>query len=91
MRPGGKATGSTRLELVASEVRAARPGGEASSLPEVEGEAGMPVTVVSLPGRRAGLEFVEKLLTVMLSAAPGSGCWQAGAGRESDPSPHWPS
>jgi hypothetical protein len=53
MRPEGKATGSTHLELVASEVRAARPGGEASSLPEVEGEAGMPVTVVSLPGRRA--------------------------------------
>jgi hypothetical protein len=27
------------------------------------GEAGTPVPVASLPGRRAGLEFVEKLLT----------------------------
>jgi hypothetical protein len=53
MRPEGKATGSTRLELVASEMPAARPSAKASSLPEVEGEAGMPVTVVSLPGRRA--------------------------------------
>jgi hypothetical protein len=33
----------------------------------------------------------SRVLTVMLPAAPGSGCWQAGAGRESDPSPHWPS
>jgi GntR family transcriptional regulator len=38
MRPEGRATG-THLELVASEVPAACPGGEASSLPEVEGEA----------------------------------------------------
>jgi hypothetical protein len=28
-----------------------------------EGEAGYPVAVVWLPGRRAGLEVVEKLLT----------------------------
>ena len=77
MRPVGKATGSTRLELVASEVPAARPGGEASPLPEVEGEAGSPVTVVSLPARgrppqaaarRAGLVFVEKVLTSAMVA-----------------------
>jgi hypothetical protein len=30
---------------------------------EVEGEAGTPVTPVSPPGRRAGLEGVEKSLT----------------------------
>ena len=52
MRPEGKATGSTRLELVASEVPAACPGGEASSLPEVEGKADLPVTIVSLPALR---------------------------------------
>ena len=52
MRPEGKATGFTRLELVASEVPAAYPGSEASSLPEVEGEAGMPVTIASLPAMR---------------------------------------
>jgi hypothetical protein len=51
-RPEGRATG-TRLEMLASEVRAARPSAKASSMPAVEGEAGMPVTVVSLPGRRA--------------------------------------
>ena len=51
MRPEGKATG-TRLEMPASEVPAACPDGEASPLPEVEGEADMPVTLVSLPGRR---------------------------------------
>ena len=38
--------------------------------PWLEGEAGTPVTVVSSPGRRAarraGLEFVEKLLTAMI-------------------------
>jgi hypothetical protein len=36
--------------------------------PIVEGEAGTPVTVVSLPARRAGLEFVEKLLTSAMVA-----------------------
>jgi hypothetical protein len=51
IRPEGKAT-ETRRELVASEVPAACPGGKASSLPEVEGEAGMPVAVMLLPGRR---------------------------------------
>jgi hypothetical protein len=42
----------------------------------VEGEAGIPVTVVSLPGRRAaggrpqaGLEVVENLLTNTIDAA----------------------
>jgi hypothetical protein len=34
----------------------------------VEGEAGSPVTVVSLPSRRAGLEFVEKLLPTKLTS-----------------------
>jgi hypothetical protein len=51
MRPEGRAT-DTRLEMPASEVPAACPGGEASSLPEVEGEAGIPMTVVSLPALR---------------------------------------
>ena len=51
MPPEGRAT-DTRLEMPASEVPAAYPGGEASSLPEVEGEAGIPVTVVSLPALR---------------------------------------
>ena len=51
IRPEGKAT-DTRLEMPASEVPAAYPGGEASSLPEVEGEAGMPVTIASLPAMR---------------------------------------
>ena len=51
MRPEGKAT-DTRLEMPASEMPAARPGGEASSLPAVEGKADMPVTIVSLAGRR---------------------------------------
>jgi hypothetical protein len=43
----------------------------------LEGEAGTPVTVVSSPGRRAaeaarraGLEFVEKLLTAMIRVVP---------------------
>ena len=48
MRPEGKAT-DTRLEMPASEAPAACPGGEASSLPAVEGEADMPVTIASLP------------------------------------------
>jgi hypothetical protein len=34
----------------------------------MDGEAGSPVTVVSLPGRRAGLEGVEKLLTSAMVA-----------------------
>jgi hypothetical protein len=36
--------------------------------PDVEGEAGSPVAGVSLPGRRAGLEFVEKVLTSAMVA-----------------------
>jgi hypothetical protein len=49
----------------------------ALSPPVVEGEAGAPVTVASLPARgrppaaaarRAGLEFVEKLLTTNLTS-----------------------
>jgi len=51
IRPEGKAT-DTRLEMPASEVPAACPGGEASSLPAVKGEAGIPVTIVSLPTLR---------------------------------------
>ena len=38
----------------------------AKQAPAVKGEAGTRVTVVWLPGRRAGLEFVEKLLTAMI-------------------------
>jgi hypothetical protein len=37
------------------------------------GEAGFPVTVVSLPGRRAGLEFVEKLLPTNLTSTDTTG------------------
>jgi hypothetical protein len=49
--------------------------------PVVEGEAGAPVTVASLPARgrppqatarRAGLEFVEKLLTTKLTSTSGT-------------------
>ena len=38
----------------------------ASDLPGAKGEAGTPVTVASLPGRRAGLEDVEKILTATI-------------------------
>ena len=31
------------------------------------------------------------VFAVMLGCGAWSGCWQAGAGRESDPSPRWPS
>src|SRR4029453_4506169 len=42
------------------------PSGCVSAAAGLDGEAGTPVAVVSLPGRRAGLEFVEKVLTTNL-------------------------
>ena len=44
----------------------------------VEGEADVPVAVVPLPGRRAGLEAVEKVFTAWIWVQASS---RAGSGR----------